>query len=84
MPPKLHGPAGAAQATTTTTEDFASTSLFIESELHKKLSAIGDRLAGDMITVVAPMAQGIDDFVRDAIEDIKPRSQKLVRTTFWI
>lgn len=30
-----------------------------------------------MITVVAPMAQPIDDYVRDAVEDIDPRSKKL-------
>lgn len=76
MPPKLQGPGGAGQAPTTP-DDFTSTSLFIESELHRKLGAIGDHLSADMLTVVAPMAQPIDDFVRDAVEDIAPRSDKL-------
>ncbi len=54
----------------TTPDDFTSTSSFIESELHRKLTAIGDELGGDMISVIAPMAQPVDDFVRDAIEGI--------------
>ena len=30
-----------------------------------------------MISVIAPMAQPVDDFVRDAIEGIDPKSKKL-------
>jgi hypothetical protein len=74
MAPKLQGPSGPG---TGPTEDFASTSSFIESELHKKLKSLGDELGADMLTIIAPMRQPVDDFVRDAIEDIPTRSDKL-------
>lgn len=76
LPPKLQGQGGTATATTPA-EDFASTSLFIESELNRKLDALGTELGGDMLSLIAPMRQPVDDFVRDAIEDISPRSDKL-------
>ena len=77
MPPKLQGPGGDPKATSLT-EDFASSRTFIEKALHNKLQAIGDKLGGDVICIVAQMRQPIDDFIRDAIEDINPRKGKLI------
>lgn len=45
--------------------------------MNKKLAALGENLGGDMLSILAPMRQPVDDFVRDAIEEINNRSDKL-------
>ena len=77
MPPKLQGPGGETKVANPT-EDFASSSSFIEKALHSKLRALGECLGGDAISIVAPMRQPLDDFIRDAVEDISNKKSKLL------
>lgn len=75
MPPKLQGPGGDAK--TAQADDFTSSNSFIESELHRKLVSVGDHLGGDAICIVAPMSQPLDDWVRDAVEDISNKKDRI-------
>lgn len=61
----------------TTVDDVISSNSFIESELHRKLVAVGDMLGGDAICIVAPMSQPLDDWVRDAVEDVQDKKSKI-------
>ena len=63
---------------TTDTDDFTSSSAFVKSQLTKKLCAFGDCLDAAMICIIAPMQYGVDDVVRDAIENLKSTSGRLV------
>ena len=75
MPPKLQGPGGDPK--TGQLDELTSSNSFIESELHRKLVAVGDQLGGDAICIVAPMSQPLDDWVRDAVEDIANKKDKV-------
>lgn len=63
---------------TTTPDDHTSSNRFIESELNRKLCLIGDQMVADVITIVAPMHVPVDDLIRDQIEDIKNKNDKLL------
>lgn len=75
MPPKLQGQGGDGK--TVMAEEVTSSNSFIESELHRKLVAVGDKLGGDAISIIAPMRQPLDDWVRDAVEDIPNKKKKI-------
>lgn len=49
----------------------------IESQLHQQHAALEANRAADVLTYVGPIDSGIDDEIRDAVEDIKNRKQKL-------
>lgn len=63
---------------TSDANDFTSSSSFVKSELHKKLSNIGSIFDCDVVTIIAPMRSYVDDMVRDAIEDIPTKKDKLL------
>jgi len=46
----------------------------IETELTRRLEGLENLLNSDVITCVMPIHQPLDDLVRDAIEDIKPKA----------
>lgn len=59
-------------------EEMTSSNRFIEEELDKKLTSIGDLMSADVISIIAPMYQPVDDFVRDHIEGIENRKESLL------
>lgn len=76
MPVKLQGSAGPGKPSPT--EDFTSSNSFVESALHRKLTAIADKLDGDAIAIISPMRTPVDDFIRDAVEAIPDKKSKLL------
>ena len=76
MPAKLQGSAGPGKPSQT--EDFTSSNSFVETALHKKLTLIADRLDGDAIAIISPMRTPVDDFIRDAVEAIPNKKNKLL------
>lgn len=59
-------------------DEFTSSNKFIEKQLDMKLCALADHMEADVIAIVAPMANPVDELVRYAIEDIKERKEKLL------
>ena len=76
MPTKLQGASGPSKSNQT--EDFTSSNTFVETALHRKLSAIADKLGGDAIAIISPMRTPVDDFIRDAVEAIPDKKNKLL------
>lgn len=58
--------------------EFTSSDKHIESELDKKLEAIGKHLHADVLTIIASMAPVLDDVVRDHIEGIIDKKENLL------
>jgi hypothetical protein len=59
-------------------EEMTSSNRFIEEELDKKLTSIGDLMSANVISIIAPMHQPVDDWVRDHIEGIENRKESLL------
>ncbi|WP_093567362.1 ATP-dependent Clp protease proteolytic subunit [Methylobacterium sp. 174MFSha1.1] len=55
-----------------------SSNSFIETELCTKIKNIGDHTASDVVSLIAPMQHGIDDLMRDSIEEIKNKKPKVI------
>ncbi|MFW8596215.1 SDH family Clp fold serine proteinase [Cribrihabitans neustonicus] len=50
--------------------DITTSNLYIEHELDQRLKQLASAMESDVITIVSPMAPGIDDIVRGYVEDI--------------
>lgn len=46
--------------------------------MHRRLRAIGDLLSCDAIACIHPITPPYDDFVRDLVEDIRPKAKSLL------
>lgn len=57
--------------------DQHTSNSYIEEELHARLLAVGDAMKSDAIACFCPIIPPLDDFVRDAIEDIEDRRRSL-------
>lgn len=55
-----------------------STQRYVQDELTRRLCGIGDVLNCDVLTCVHPIGPPFDDLIRDVIEDINPRREKLL------
>jgi ATP-dependent protease ClpP protease subunit len=49
----------------------------IEEQLTKHSCALEDILKSDVLTVISPIAWGVDDLIRDAIEARKPKRRHI-------
>lgn len=58
-------------------DDQPGSNSYIETELTRRLDGLENLLNSDVITCVMPIHQPLDDMVRDAIEDIKPKRESL-------
>jgi len=61
-----------------TADGTHSTQRYVRDELYRRLKAVGDVLNCDVITCIHAIQQPWDDFIRDAIEDIRPKRSSLL------
>ena len=59
-------------------DELTHTTGYVESELTRRLRAIEEHLGCDVITCIHPISAPMDDLIRDYIEDIKSRREKLL------
>lgn len=59
-------------------DELTHTARYVESELNRRLKAIEEYLEADVMTCIHPIQQPMDDLIRDYIEDIKNRRDKLL------
>ena len=50
---------------------------FVEQQLDKYIEALQDQIGADAVSFFGPILRTIDDFIRDAIESIRPKREKL-------
>jgi hypothetical protein len=77
LPPKPPAPGGPSSSPAARTETH-STERYVRDELYRRLKAIGDLLNCDAIACIHPLQQPYDDFIRDIVEDIKPKRKSLL------
>jgi hypothetical protein len=58
--------------------DEHSTLKYAQDELGRRLKAISECTNADVVTCIFPIRPPFDDFIRDAVEDIKPRRDALL------
>lgn len=54
-------------------DDQLGSNNYIESELCRRIKELENQLNADVVTVISPIHQPLDDLVRDAVEDITPK-----------
>lgn len=59
-------------------DELTHTGRYVESELKRRLKLIEDHLGVDVITCIHPISQPMDDLIRDHVEDIKNKKEKLL------
>ncbi len=57
--------------------EITASNSYVENELHKRLRSLGDEMNCSAIACICPIIQPIDDFIRNAIEDIKEKRKSL-------
>lgn len=50
--------------------EITTSNHYVEAELNTRLLSLGDVMGSDVITLVAPMQGGVDDLVRNLVEEI--------------
>lgn len=50
----------------------------IERELDTHITAIEDKMSGDVLAFLGPLAFGVEGFIRTAIEETKNKRRKLI------
>ena len=61
-----------------TGDDVTATNTYVRSELKTRLCAIEKKLDCDVITCIHPIRPPFDDFIRNSVEDIKTKKDKLL------
>ena len=59
-------------------DELTHTARYVESELNRRLRAIEAHLDADVMTCIHPIQQPMDDLIRDYVEDIKDRRERLL------
>jgi hypothetical protein len=60
------------------TEEITGTNRYVESELQRRLKEIESCRDCDVITCIHPIGPPFDDFIRDEIEDIREKKERLL------
>jgi hypothetical protein len=60
------------------TDDITGTDKYVEQELVRRLKCIEDAMGGDVITCIHPIGPPFDDSIRDLIEDLDNRRDRLL------
>jgi hypothetical protein len=71
-------PAPVGASATPTGEPTDSTQKYVQAEITRRLTSIGDLLGADVLTCVHPIGPPFDDIIRDFIEEIQPKKPKLL------
>lgn len=58
--------------------ELTASNAYVEAELETRLKAIEGEVNADVITLIHPIMAPFDDFIRDAIEDIKDKQDNLL------
>lgn len=61
-----------------TTDDTHSTQRYVQAELTRRLQSIGEHLQSDVLTCIHPIGPPFDDLIRDYVEDMNPKREKLL------
>lgn len=59
-------------------DDAVSSNRYVEEQLDTLLKSIGDHFSSDILTLVSPMRQPVEEIVRDQVSGIAPRKNKLL------
>ena len=57
--------------------DHVSSTTYIQDELNDRLEKIATHMDSDLITLIGPINDGLDNILRVFVEDIAPRKNKL-------
>jgi hypothetical protein len=59
-------------------DDGVSSNRYVEGQLDILLRAIGEHFESDVLTLMSPMRQPVDELVRDQLADLHDRQEKIL------